>query len=136
VEPEHAGLLPMNNAKQVLFNMKTLLDTNFLLDIVKFRISLDELNFFTLSSCIDELNTIANSRKKDAVHARIALKMMQKKNIKAIKVKEKGDNAILKYARANNCSVATNDRNLIKHLKKLNIQIIRIRQKKFLMNGN
>lgn len=115
--------------------MDVLLDTNFLLDAAKYRIDVfSELkNPVTLDSCVKELEKIARSRKNDAVHAKIALGMLGSKNIKIIKTSAQGDESVKNYAMENKCAVATNDRELIKSLKKLNIKVIRFRQKKFLM---
>ena len=111
-----------------------LLDTNFLLDAAKYRIDFSELkNPVTLDACVKELEKIARSRKNDAVHAKIAVGTLGSRNIKIIKTRARGDTAILDYAMENKCAVATNDRELIKSLKKLNIKVIRFRQKKFLM---
>ncbi len=113
---------------------ETVIDTNFLLDAIKFRVNLNELdNPAVLSACIKEMKKLAESGKRHAAEAKIALRLL--KNLRIIKTPERGDKAILDYAKSSSCIVATNDRELIKSLKKLNIKVIRLRQRKFLMEA-
>lgn len=114
--------------------MTIILDTNFLLSAIDFKIDIfrDLENPIMLQANIDELNLLANSRRKVAGNAKLAIQMLEKKGIKIVKSKDKGDQAILNYVKDNKYAVATNDRKLIISLKKLNIKIIRFRQKKFL----
>ncbi len=117
--------------------MKVLLDTNFLLVPVQFKVNIyDELGdheLITLESCINELEKIAEGKGRYAPVAKIALDLIVEKGIKIVATKEKiTDSAIINYAKKHNCMVATNDRKLIKTLKSNKIKIIRLRQRKFL----
>ena len=120
--------------------MKILVDTNFLLLPAQFRIDIfRELrkhgSLATLDACIRELERISKGRGKSAMHARLALAVIKKKKIRIIKSKtrQSADTALLNHAKKYNYAVATNDRKLIKRLKNNGIKIIRLRQKKYLV---
>ena len=118
--------------------MKVLLDTNFLLMPNQFGIDIFEyLKFydvFTLSQCVDELKKLSKGKGKDGRAARIGLDLIKKNDIEVVKSPEKTtDRAILAYAVRENCMVGTNDKELIKALKKKGIKIIRLKQKKYLV---
>lgn len=114
---------------------KVVLDTNFL--IAKFQFKIDILNeireilgnaeFVVMEQCYNELKKLSE---KD-IYAKMALGIAKGKDIKIIKG-EKGnaDNAIISWAAKNNAYVATQDSELRKRLKKRNIPIILIRQRK------
>lgn len=118
--------------------MKILLDTNMLLDCVKYRVDFSrELHgheLLTLSSCFNELQKISKKRNKAGGAARIALIMILARGVGVVHSKEKNtDKAILDHAlknRPDEFCVATNDRKLIKALKNNGIKVIRLRQKK------
>ena len=117
--------------------MKVLLDTNFLLLPNQFGVDifryLEYYDIFTLSSCLDELKKIGRGKGKDGRAAKVALKLIEQNKMKVIKSSEKTtDRAILQYAIDEKCTVATNDKELIKALKNRGIKIIRLRQKKYL----
>ncbi len=115
--------------------MKIILDTNFLMVPNQFGVDiydyLKDYELYTISSCVEELKKLAKKKGKDAKAAKVALKLMKEKNVRIIKTKGKADKAILDRA-ADGFSVATNDVELIKALKKQHIKVIRLRQKKFL----
>jgi hypothetical protein len=120
----------------VVDKMKVLLDTNFLLLPNQFGVDIFEfLKYYklaTLSSCLDELKKLSRKKSKDGLAARVALQLIKQNNVEIIRTKEKGDRAILNYAAAERCVVATNDKELIKALKKYGIKVIRLRQKGYL----
>ncbi len=118
--------------------MRVLLDTNMLLDAIKFRIDIVSEsqkfgNPFTLESCISELEHIAKGKNKEAMQAKIALALGRKLGVE--KADGRGDRAILTYAISHSCAVATNDKNLIKALQPKGIRLIRLRQKRYLIEG-
>lgn len=119
--------------------MKLIFDTNFLIDLVKFKIDFEEINkfgkfeFFTLDSVIEELNNIANSTGKKGKYAKIALKLIEIKKIKILKTTKKTDESILEINEK--VVVATNDKNLRKKLKEKGIKTFYIRGKKYLAMG-
>jgi rRNA-processing protein FCF1 len=99
-----------------------------------FKVELDEIkNFliepyelFTISSVIQEL------KKMKSKDAKLALKLIDLKNVKILKTKEKNvDKAILKLA-DKSIIVATNDIKLRRKLKALGIKTIYLRARKYL----
>jgi rRNA-processing protein FCF1 len=112
--------------------MKILIDTNFILSALRFKIKMPYDNLIIPTSVINELEKIAKGKSKDAALARMALQLIEKKTT-VVRTSGSTDKAILNYAVANNCAVATNDRNLIKELKANGIKVIRIRQKKYIV---
>ena len=115
-----------------------LLDTNFLLAPFQFKIDVYEgIQKFgepmTLDSCVRELGRLEKGQTKDSLHAKASLILLKMKKLKIEKSPYSSDTAIVKYAKRHDCVVATNDRKLIKRLKSNGIRIIRLRQKKLLM---
>lgn len=118
--------------------MKILLDTSLLLDCAKYRVDfsaqLHGHELLTLSSCFNELEKLSARKGRTGEAARIALVMVLAKGVRIVRSAEKNtDAAILSYALREKCCVATNDRALIKSLKKNGIRIIRLREKKKLI---
>jgi hypothetical protein len=123
---------------------KIILDTNFLtlphqfnVDIFEEinRIMEEEYELITLSSVIGELKKISESRGNDAVAAKIALELVEKKNVKVINTNNKNvDNAIVAIADKNTI-IATNDKALKKKIKNKNVKVIYLRGKKHLDMG-
>ena len=111
--------------------MKVLADTNILI-LLGQKIDIFEMlgDVYTTSSCVKELNKIANSKKNDASAAKIALEFM--KNVNIIETNSPADNSIKELAEKEKFAVATNDKMLIKSLEQNNIKIVRLRQGKFL----
>lgn len=116
--------------------MRILLDTNMLLDAVKFRIDIlnEAQKFgepFTLSACINELKRMTKGKDKAGVQAKLALHLI--KELTVVTAQGRADSTILRYAMEHSCAVATNDKKLIKALKSKGIRTIRLRQKKYLV---
>jgi len=119
---------------------RILLDTNFLIDLAKFKIDAEELSviltepyrLFMFSSAVTELKKIAEGRGSSSKFAKIALEMIRLEGIGIVKVKEKDtDKAVLNLANEDTI-IATNDRELRKKLKNLGIKTIYLRSKKHL----
>ncbi|HKZ45652.1 MAG TPA: PIN domain-containing protein [archaeon] len=118
---------------------KVMFDTNFLIDLVRFRIDIQDVKtmigrseFYTVDTVIRELEGISTKKSKSGRNARIALKIIELNNIKVIKSREKSaDEAILKLAKRG-MAVATNDIELKKSLIKQNTKVIYLRSKKHL----
>ncbi len=120
---------------------KIVLDTNFLLAAVQFRVDafgqLREFgrSFVVLRPCVSELEEISRKKSKPGVYARIALQMIKHRGVKTTRIMERStDTAILRFAEKHGCMVATNDKKLIKRLRNKGIKIIRLRQKKYLVS--
>lgn len=98
---------------------RILLDTNFLVDIVRFKIDLDEIKdildepceLLTLDLVVDELKKIKNK------NARIALELIELEGIKVLKSKKRDTDEALVSLADKNTIVATNDAELRKKLK-------------------
>ena len=118
---------------------KIIFDTNFLIDLARFRIDIDEAKalvgpcqFSTIEPVLRELRKIAAKKTRSARSAKVALKLIELRKIKILKTKEKNtDQAILKLAKKEDI-VATNDKNLRKALKKKGVKTIYLRKKKHL----
>ncbi len=117
--------------------MKTIvLDTNFLIEIIKFRIDLfSELericdfnyNVKVLDKTIEELVKIKQKESK------IALKFIKEKKIEIIKTKsEKGVDDLLVEIANEDFLIATQDKLLKKRLEEKDIKMLIIRQKNYL----
>jgi len=118
------------------------LDTNFLLIPYQFKVDIfsqiDRIltvkyEFFVLDKTIDELKKIIKEQKgKDRDAARIALKLVAIKNIKAIKTRSgvRTDDAILELPQKGNFIVATQDKDLKRRLINQGTAVIILRQKK------
>lgn len=119
--------------------MRILIDTNFFIDLLRFKISLDEIStlvlekcdLFTLDAIIDELNKISNKKNRDSQYARLALDMIKNRQIEILKSEGEADKAILKLA-TRKTVVATNDRELRKMLKRRGAKTIYIKSRKHL----
>ena len=101
--------------------MKVLLDTNFVLECVKNRISLDELkiygNMLLPIQVYSELQAITKDKRQKAKNraiAKLALQILDKENFKTISLEmDKVDDGIIKYVTRNdNLIVATLDKEL------------------------
>ena len=116
---------------------KILFDTNFLIDLARFKIDIDEVKtvagpckFSILESVLKELKRIAGKKTRSARSAKVALRLIELNNFKIIKSREKNtDKAILKLANKETI-VATNDSKLRKALKNKGIKTIYLRKKK------
>jgi len=113
---------------------KVLLDTNFLIDSVRFRIGLEEIGklvdeqykILTLDRVMEELKSIGNK------NAKTALKLIEIENIGIVKAKGKNvDKALIDFADKDTI-VATNDTKLRERLKSLGIKTIYLRKRKYL----
>lgn len=121
--------------------MKFLLDANFLLIPGQFKVDIfrelekfGKPELYTLDSVILELENLAATKKKDCMAARLALELAKGKNMIALKAEnENTDKEIERAAVENNFVVCTQDRELIKKLKKGKIKVIALRQKKYLI---
>jgi len=111
-----------------------LLDTNFLISVLKNKINLD----LALDSLICERyekriidKTMGELQKLDNEYSRLSISIITKQNIKKIKSTTNDvDSEILKNS-DNNTLVATLDNELKKRLKSKGIKTISIRQKKY-----
>ena len=121
--------------------MKVLLDANFLMIPGKFKVDVfQELQMFgrpelfTLDKVIKELEKIARDRSQDSMHARMGLFLVDSKGISVIKSKSGStDKELGRIAKAGDYVVCTQDRELIKILRKMSVKVISLRQRKYLI---
>ena len=121
--------------------MKILLDTNFLIDLIRFKIDMDDIpslflekcEFFTLNSVINELGAIAKTKSKESMYAKITLKLLKDKKVKILKTEGKADESILNLPE--DFLIATNDAKLRKMLKAKGTKTIYIKSRKHLGIG-
>src|SRR3989338_2313924 len=111
--------------KENNYPMKVLLDTNFLIDSIRFKIDLNEMTdligahqLVTLSSVEKELAKISQGRSNAASRAKLALSLIKEHGMGILKSGERPDNAMVKLA-DEDAVVATNDPELRRRLKAL-----------------
>ena len=120
--------------------MKFLLDTNFLLAVGQFRVDVfSELQKFgkpelyTLDLIVEELKKISGKGGKDSKHARLALLLVEKKDIRILRTENRNtDMEIERVASESGLAVCTQDKDLISKLRAKKLDVIIIRQKKYL----
>ncbi|NIO44234.1 MAG: hypothetical protein GTN36_01605 [Candidatus Aenigmarchaeota archaeon] len=118
--------------------MKIILDTNFLIDCIRFKIDLkSELRgdkLFVLDSVVFEIEKVMERGTKESTLAKLALDFINRNKIKVLKSKEKNtDEALVSYSKKGYV-IATHDKVLKNKLKKTNAKLIYIRQKKYLVS--
>jgi len=119
--------------------MKIILDTNFLVSSIKFKIDIfSELKgneLFVLDNVIKELEKICEGKGKDSISAKLALKLLKTKKIEILKDKKKHTDDSLIYYGKKGYIIATQDIKLKKKLKKKRVKFIYLRQKKYVFGG-
>ncbi|MBI2547409.1 MAG: PIN domain-containing protein [Candidatus Aenigmarchaeota archaeon] len=121
--------------------MRILLDTNFLIDIVRFRINLEDLadligsyELAAPSPVEKELLKISEAHSQASRYARAAINLLRVNNVKILQSEGLADNAMLKLA-GKDALVATNDIELRKRLMSLGHRVIYLKSKKHLTIG-
>ena len=119
--------------------MKFLLDTNFLMIPGKFKVDVfSELEKFgkpelyTVSAVVRELEKLSKSG-GDKPHAKLGLELLRKKGVEVLQTDGyDADMELERTAVEEDFVVCTQDKELIKRLKKEEIRVISLRQKKYL----
>ena len=121
---------------------KIILDTNFLLIPLQFRVDIfSEINricnfnykLFIFESTIDELkNIMENQRGISKKAAQFALKLIKLKNIEIIESEKKDVDSLILDNLAKDSIIATQDIQLKKQLLEKGASVIILRQKKYL----
>jgi len=127
---------------------KIIIDTNFLVSAIRFKIDLfselQRICDFKYTICIvegiiDELEKLAETGKpKDKIAARISLEIIKNKKINIIKTPSKNkrvknvDLLILNLIKEGNFIVATQDKELKREIRKKEVSLIVLRQKRYL----
>lgn len=121
--------------------MNIILDTNMVVSAAKFAVDVfEQAEKFgkpvLLDVCASELKKLA---KEGNGHANLALRLIEKKHINIINTNKRVgigvDKIILDVARRNRWAVATNDKGLIEKLRTARIKVLRLRQKKYLIEA-
>jgi len=118
--------------------VKVLLDTNFFLDILHYKLDFsifeefeENVELFISSETLRELKSIANKKTKEGRLAIIASKLIESQKIKVVQsLKKEVDEDLLALAKKEGFIVATNDKDLKEKLKKENVRIAYLRNKK------
>jgi len=118
--------------------LKILLDTNFLLDILRYKLDFlvfeeleEKIELFISSESLRELKSIVNRKTKEGRLAMVALKLIESQKIKVVSsLKKNVDEDLIALAKKEGFMVATNDKDLKEKLKKENVRVICLRNKK------
>lgn len=121
---------------------RIILDTNFLIDLGRFGISIDEIGMVIsenyemeiVSSSIAELKKIAATNAEESKFAKYALMIVDLRKMKILESQETADKAILSFADKETV-VATNDVDLRRKLKEKGVRCVYVRAKKKLEIG-
>jgi len=118
---------------------KVILDTNFLIDLGRFGISIDEIDrllneryeLAVLNSVVNELKSIAGTQQEESKFAKVALMILDLRNVKIIQNDKTADQAFLEIGKVEkDVVVGTNDVELRKKLQQEGIKCIYLRGKK------
>jgi len=118
--------------------LRILLDTNFLLDMLRYKLDFsifetleENVELFISSETLREIKSMANRKTKEGRLAIVALKLIESQKIKIVQsLKKEVDEDLLELAKKEGFIVATNDKDLKEKLKKENVRIICLRNKK------
>ena len=115
--------------------MKIILDTNFLIDCIRFKIDIkSELagnELFIVDSIMPEIKKISDRKTKESNLAKMVLDLIVENKFKLLESKNRDtDESILLYSKEGYV-IATQDRILKNKIKKLRGKLMYIRQKKY-----
>jgi len=118
--------------------LKILLDTSFVLDIFRYKIDFlvfqefnENVELFISEETLREIRSIANRKTKEGRLAIVALKLVENEQIKVVRsLKKEVDEDLIYLAKKEGFIVATNDKDLKKKLKKENVRVVCLRNKK------
>ncbi len=120
--------------------MKLVLDTNFLVDLARFKIDLAELHdllepveLCVFNKTLDELNSLKD-KAKHGKFAKIGLKLIEKNRITMLESASDVDASLLSLD-PKDFIVATNDKKLRGKLKERGMKTIYVRARKHLAIG-
>lgn len=121
--------------------MRVLLDANFLMIPGKFKVDVfRELQMFgrpelfTLDKVVKELEKIARDRSQDSTHARMGLFLIDSRGINIVRSRSGStDKELGRIGKDGDYTVCTQDRALIKILRKMGVKVISLRQRKYLV---
>jgi rRNA-processing protein FCF1 len=125
---------PFINGQSIKRGMKIVLDTNFLVTAVRFKLDwfreMDEHHLYLIPDVEDELVKLSKGKGKDAEAARIALVRLEHMDVLPQPSGARStDDALLELAKEGYC-VATQDAKLRVRIKKAGGHVAYIRQRK------
>ncbi len=114
------------------------MDTNFLIDLFRFRIDVSEIHdlflepieLCILNTSLDELKSLSK-KAKHGKYAKLALRFIEDNHLKILNSSSHGDKAILESI-GKGTIIATNDKKLREQLKKRDVKTIYLRSRKHL----
>lgn len=117
--------------------MKVILDTNFLIDCIRFRIDLkDELSgneLYILDLVMFEIDKLSQTEIQEASLAKMALEFINKNNIMVLESKSKNtDKSLVAYSREG-YAIATQDKELKDKVKRSGGRVFYIRQQSYVV---
>lgn len=123
--------------------MKALLDANFLMipgefgvDILSELLNIGYTEVFTLDLVVGELKKLSVGEGKKSRSARIGLEFIRKGGVVILNAEEeKTDDEILRLAKSKEYAACTQDKDLIKRIKKSGGRFITLRQEKYLIES-
>ena len=96
--------------------MKVVIDTNFWIDILRFKLDFSELydllpnsHIFTINQVVEELERLAKKKNKDAGFAKLALSFIESNKIQILPAPEYGVDKALMNLSDKETVIATND---------------------------
>lgn len=132
----------MNSTKPTKAGLDVILDTNFLIDLFRFKLSFDDIEDVAGGHCtfliswqsVDELKRIKNK------YAKVGLSFIDMGKIRAVSAPGRtADDAIMALLKGakkkkviKKTAVATNDAKLRKRIKALDVRVIYLRARKHL----
>lgn len=132
----------MNSTKPTKAGLDVILDTNFLIDLFRFKLSFDDIEDVAGGRCtfliswqsVDELKRIKNK------YAKVGLSFIDMGKIRAVSAPGRtADDAIMALLKGakkkkviKKTAVATNDAKLRKRIKALDVRVIYLRARKHL----
>jgi rRNA-processing protein FCF1 len=91
----------------------------------------EKVDLFISSETLREIKSVANRKKEEGRLALMALKLIESQRIKIVQsLKKDVDEDLIELAKKEGFIVATNDKDLKEKLKKENVRIICLRNKK------
>ena len=116
--------------------MKIILDTNFLIDCIRFNIDIKaELagnELFVFKSIVFEIEKIIERGTKESSLAKRTLEFINKNDVKILETDRNVDDSLILFSKQG-YAIATHDKVLKNKLKKVGAKLIFIRQKKYLV---
>ncbi len=130
----------MENVKSTMNIKRIILDTNFLIDLFRFRLGFDDIIDIVGAPCVFLMvqQSIGELKKIKDKYAKLGLKFIDSSKIKVVSASgQTADDAIISFLKNNkkdikNIFVATNDAKLRKRIHTLGVKVIYLRARKYL----